>query len=331
MRRAAPFLMRRRQALRRRRIRRPRTTAPGPSAGPEALQAPARRQRTRRRRGAAAGPAGRRSARTGGQQQRHQAAAIALAGDRIDAHHHGKQCPQRGGDAGHVVHDLGIVEQAELGAADQHQAERRHRDRNRQQPGLAAQRERQLARLLGHHGHPVRQRGRWPRACKLQAVARAACEVRGEFGDRAFRHGAAGHQNIHPRAAPFHIVEQVRAQQYRRAVLRQRRQQVMHLAPAARIEAVRRLVQHQQLGHAHQGTRDAQALAQAAREGADRLARPRRLGDGRALASLSPSAPHRLGAPARLTLARTGGRAERWARPGTPRRDVAFIAESDML
>ena len=88
------------------------------------------------------------------------------------------------------------------------------------------------------------------------AVGRAAERAR-----RTLRDDPPLRHHAHAVAHRLHLGQQVARDEHGRAVVGQPAQELPHLAHAGRVEAVRRLVEHQQLGLAQQRQPDPQALA----------------------------------------------------------------------
>ena len=87
----------------------------------------------------------------------------------------------------------------------------------------------------------------------------------GELGDRALGDDAAAVDDRRDVAGLLDLVEQVRGEQHRAALVDELADQAADLEDAGRVEAVHRLVEDQQLGVGEQAAGDAEALAHAER------------------------------------------------------------------
>ena len=79
-------------------------------------------------------------------------------------------------------------------------------------------------------------------------------------------HQVAVHQHQHPRRHALHLVQHVRGDQHRAALLAEAHDQVDDVAPLGGVEAVERLVEQQQLRVVGEGLGQLHALAHAVRE-----------------------------------------------------------------
>jgi hypothetical protein len=119
----------------------------------------------------------------------------------------------------------------------------------------------------GQHGDcPLRLRG-----ADDQRRSRAD-----DLADRAGRQPPAHAHHDHVRAGLLHLSEHVAGQDHRPAVRRVLDQDIAHLPDLRRVEAVHRLVEHQQVRQAEHGLGNGEPLAHPAR------VRPHRAVDGRA-------------------------------------------------
>jgi hypothetical protein len=90
------------------------------------------------------------------------------------------------------------------------------------------------------------------------------------LGDRSLRHDTAAVQDQHARARVLDLAEEVRAEHHRRAALaRDAVDQLKDLALSRRVESQRGLVEEDDLGIVHEGTRDTQPLPHPAAVGGD--------------------------------------------------------------
>jgi hypothetical protein len=112
------------------------------------------------------------------------------------------------------------------------------------------------------HG-PQRGHGTGGLGCPDQQHPRLPDDVR----DRAGGQPPALVHDHHMGAGLLHLPEQVAGQDDRPAIGRVPEQDIPHLPDLRRIQAVHRLVQHQQVGHAEHGLGDGEPLAHPARVG----------------------------------------------------------------
>ena len=136
--------------------------------------------------------------------------------------------------------------------------------------GVAAHREPALLAVLDVAGRVPRarraaRRGRRRRSSRARPGLAAA-----QLGDAALRRDAPLAQHDHGVAGALDVLEHVRREQHADAeVAREPAHELEHLVAALRVEAVRGLVEHDQLGRVHERLRELDALAHAGRERPD--------------------------------------------------------------
>ena len=112
-----------------------------------------------------------------------------------------------------------------------------------------------------------------------EAEARELVFAPHQVCDRALGDGAPFDDDADAPAQPIDVVEKMGAQKDADAIVGQLEKNVVDLAASARIEAVRRLVENQECRVGDEGAGQAEPLAHAAGERADRLAGTRRQSD----------------------------------------------------